>query len=49
MKALELQPLIKAAGYSESSINSRLEFLREKGIVERIGDGHWRLKETNAA
>lgn len=43
MRALELKPLIQAAGYSESSVASRLEFLQEKGIIERIGDGRWRV------
>ena len=44
MRALELQPLLKAAGYSINSINSRLENLRQRNIVERVGDGTWRLK-----
>ena len=47
MKAVELQPLIVAAGFSANSINSRLESLREKGIVERVGDGTWRLMSAD--
>jgi len=41
-RALELHPPVVAGGWSKSSVNSRLEFLREKGIVEPIGDGTWR-------
>ena len=44
MRALELQPLLKAVGYSINSINSRVESLRQQNIVERVGDGTWRLK-----
>ena len=47
MRALDLKPLVKAAGYSPDSVNSRLEALREKGIIERTGDGRWRV--VNAA
>ena len=46
MKAQELQPLIKAAGYSVNSINSRLEALRIKGIIARVGDGRWRVVDA---
>ena len=46
MKALELQPLIVAAGFSANSINSRLEALRIKGIIERVGDGRWRVVDA---
>lgn len=47
--AIELQPKVKAAGFSQNSVNSRLEALRKHGLVGRIGDGRWRLlKETNA-
>ena len=41
-RALELQIPIKAGGWSVSSVNSRLEFLRVRGIVVRVGDGTWR-------
>ena len=41
-RALELQIPIKAGGWSVSSVNSRLEFLRVRGIVVRVGDGMWR-------
>ena len=42
-RASELQPKAKAAGFSANSVNSRLEALRNHGVVERIGDGTWRL------
>lgn len=45
-RASELQPKAKAAGFSNNSVNSRLEALRNHGIVERIGDGRWRLKKV---
>ena len=45
-RATELQPKAKAAGFSNNSVNSRLEALRNHGIVERIGDGRWRLKKN---
>ena len=45
-RASELQPKAKAAGFSNNSINSRLEALRNYGIVERIGDGRWRMKKA---
>ena len=43
LRAVELQPMIKAAGFSANSINSRLEELRKQGVVERVGDGTWKL------
>ena len=43
-RASELQPKAKAAGFSANSVNSRLEALRNHGVVERIGDGRWKLK-----
>jgi hypothetical protein len=43
-RALELKPLVEAAGYSQNSVNSRLEELRKKGITERVGDGKWRVR-----
>ena len=45
-RASELQPKAKAAGFSNNSVNSRLEALRNHGIVERIGDGRWRMKKA---
>lgn len=45
-RAAQLQPLLKAAGYSEGSVNSRLEFLRSFGLVEPVGDGNWRKRAT---
>ena len=44
LRALQMKPLIVAAGFSANSINSRLEALRLKGIIERVGDGTWRVK-----
>ena len=46
-RATELQPKATAAGFSANSVNSRLEALRNHGIVERIGDGRWRMKATS--
>ena len=43
MRATELQPLLKAAGFSSNSVNSRLEALRNQGVLERIGDGRWKI------
>jgi hypothetical protein len=43
-RALELQPKLVAAGFSPNSVNSRLESLRLAGVLERIGDGRWKLK-----
>ena len=43
MRALELQPLVKEAGWSGNSVNSRLESLRLKGFVTRISEGRWQL------
>ena len=42
-RATELRPLVKAAGFSSNSVGSRLQALREKGVVKQIGDGTWRL------
>ena len=44
MRALQMKSLIVAAGFSAHSVNSRLEALRLKGIIERVGDGTWRVK-----
>ena len=44
MRALQMKSLIVAAGFSANSVNSRLEALRLKGIIERVGDGTWRVK-----
>jgi hypothetical protein len=45
-KAVDLKPLLKAATFSENSVGSRLQALREHGIVEQVGDGSsWRLCE----
>jgi hypothetical protein len=45
-RAVELQPKVKAAGFSENSVNSRLEALRSHGVIEQIGDGRWKLKDV---
>ena len=39
----EFRKPLKAAGYSESSVSSRMEELRKRGVVENLGDGTWRL------
>lgn len=41
-KAIEIKPLLKKAGFSANSVGSRLQALREKGIVEQMGKGAWR-------
>lgn len=46
LRAAELQPIVKAAGFSPNSVNSRLEELRKYGVVERAGDGTWKLNAT---
>ena len=46
MRAVELQPLVTGAGWSPNSVNSRLEVLRMKGVIERVGDGTWRRHVT---
>jgi len=42
-RAVELRPLLKKGGFSEGSLSSRLDKLRNKDIVEQVGDGTWRL------
>ncbi len=46
LRAAELGPMIKAAGFSANSVNSRLEELRKQGVIERVGDGTWKLNAT---
>jgi hypothetical protein len=46
LRAADLQPLVKAAGYSANSVNSRLEALHRFGVLARIGDGRWKLNAT---
>jgi hypothetical protein len=41
-RANQLKPKVKAAGFSENSVNSRLEALRGYGVLEMIGDGTWK-------
>ena len=43
--ARELRKPLKAAGYSESSVASRLDALKTAGVIEKIGLGIWRLTD----
>jgi hypothetical protein len=43
-RAIDIQPKIAAAGFSQNSISSRLEELRKYGVLERTDDGSWRKK-----
>jgi hypothetical protein len=42
-RAADLQPLVKAAGFSPNSVGSRLQALREHGVVKQLDNGGWRL------
>jgi hypothetical protein len=42
-RAMDLRPLLKSGGYSHNSVTSRLEDLRNHGVIEQMGDGLWRL------
>jgi hypothetical protein len=42
-RAQELRPLLKAQGYSDSSVSSRLEELHKQGVVKHMGNGTWKL------
>jgi hypothetical protein len=42
-RAVEMKAPVKAGGYSENSVGSRLQSLREQGVVEQTGDSQWRL------
>jgi hypothetical protein len=44
-RLVELKRLIVQGGFSESSLGSRLDKLREKGIVEPAGNGLWCIKK----
>lgn len=44
-QAMEFRSLLEAAGYSKSSVSSRLEELRKLGVVENTGSNTWRLKD----
>jgi hypothetical protein len=48
-KGVEFKPLLKSAGFSENSVGSRLQSMREHGIVEQMGDGSWRLRKQKEA
>ena len=45
-RAVEMRPALKAGGYSENSVGSRLQNLEKHGVVEQMGDGTWRLAEN---
>lgn len=42
-RAHELMPLFKAGGFSPNSVGSRLQTLRQRGILLQLGDGTWKL------
>jgi hypothetical protein len=42
-RSVDFKSLLKKGGYSENSVGSRLQNLREHGVVEQMGDGTWRL------
>lgn len=44
-RAVDLMPLLTARGYSANSVSSRLQSLREHGVVKPAGRGAWRLTE----
>jgi hypothetical protein len=44
-RAVEMKGPLKAAGFSENSVGSRMQALRDKGLVEQIGNGQWRLTD----
>jgi hypothetical protein len=46
-RAVELEGPVRAKNYSGNSVGSRLQNLREHGIVEQIGGGRWRLTEAH--
>ena len=48
-RAVEMEGPVKAKNYSGNSVGSRLQNLREHGIVEQIGKGRWRLTEKYIA
>jgi len=44
-RPVELRLLLEQGGFSGGSLGSRLNKLREKGIVEPAGDGLWCIKK----
>lgn len=46
--AIDLKPLLKKGGYSVNSVGSRLNSLRDNGVVEQLGGGVWRLTDQYA-
>jgi hypothetical protein len=47
--ATELKPLLKSQGFSANSVGSRLQSLREHGVVEQTGGGNWMLAKQHAS
>lgn len=45
-RAIELEKPLKAAGFSPNSVGSRLQNLRNHGVVQMLGDGKWRLTQV---
>jgi hypothetical protein len=43
-RPIDIRPKVIAAGFSANSLTSRMMFLRERGIIEPVGDGTWRKK-----
>jgi hypothetical protein len=46
-RAVEMQQPIQKAGFSANSVGSRLQCLREHGVVEQLGDGGWQLTKSS--
>ena len=44
-RQLELRPLLEKAGYSRSSVTSRIENLQKRKLVHKMGAGLWRIVE----
>jgi hypothetical protein len=44
VRATDIRPKVIAAGFSGNSLTSRMVFLRERGVIEPVGDGTWRKK-----
>ena len=45
---LKIDDIVKKTGLSKSGINNRISFLKEKGVIERVGSkktGHWKVNE----
>lgn len=46
-RAIEIKPILAAAGYAASGIGSRLQKLKEAGIVFQPEPGLWRLEPAH--